>query len=67
MGSVASGTAVSGVGKSRLKRTTAAFAVVASLAVSLMVGSPAVADSTSVDVAVGTAPHDIAVAENGDV
>ncbi|XAS73430.1 FG-GAP-like repeat-containing protein [Micrococcaceae bacterium Sec5.1] len=67
MNSVASGTAVSAVGKSRLKRTTAALAVVVSLAVSLMAGSPAVADSTSFDIAVGTAPHDIAVADTGDV
>ncbi|MET4619827.1 streptogramin lyase [Arthrobacter sp. 2762] len=67
MGSVASNTAVSVVGKSRLKRTTAALAVVVSLAVLLMAGSPAVADSTSFDIAVGTAPHDIAVAGNGDV
>ena len=67
MSSVASGSFVSGSKKSGRKRTTTALAVVGALAVSLLVGSPAVADSTSFDIAVGTAPHDIAVAGNGDV
>ncbi|WP_253951590.1 FG-GAP-like repeat-containing protein [Paenarthrobacter sp. CM16] len=49
------------------KRTTAALAVVGAMAVSLLVGSPAKADSTSFDIAVGKAPHDIAVSGNGDV
>ncbi|ASN19338.1 FG-GAP-like repeat-containing protein [Arthrobacter sp. YN] len=67
MGSVASGSAVSGLKKLGRKRATAALAVVGALAVSLLVGSPAKADSTSFDIAVGTAPNDIAVAGNGDV
>ncbi|MFE4079819.1 FG-GAP-like repeat-containing protein [Paenarthrobacter sp. YIM B13468] len=67
MNSVASGSSVSGLKKTGRKRSTAALAVVGALAVSLLVGSPAVADSTSFDIAVGTAPHDIAVAGNGDV
>ena len=67
MNSVASGSSASGTATLRLKRTTTALAVVGALAISLLVGSPAVADSTSFDIAVGTAPHDIAVAGNGDV
>lgn len=67
LGSVASGSAVSGSGYLVRKRTTAALAVVGALAVSLLVGSPAKADSTSFDIPVGKAPHDIAVADTGDV
>ncbi len=37
------------------------------MAVSLLVGSPAKADSTSFDIAVGNAPHDISVTYTGDV
>ncbi|WP_458107183.1 FG-GAP-like repeat-containing protein [Arthrobacter sp. R3-55] len=58
---------MSGLKKLGRKRTTAALAVVGAMAVSLLVGSPAKADSTSFDIAVGKAPHDIAVSGNGDV
>ncbi|MFJ4026897.1 FG-GAP-like repeat-containing protein [Paenarthrobacter sp. NPDC089989] len=50
-----------------MKRTTAALAVVVSLAVSLLVGSPAVADVYGGDIPVGTAPHAIAVDDDGKV
>lgn len=67
MGSVASGTAVSGVGKSRLKRTTAALAVVGSLAVSLLLGPPAEADVFAGDIPVGAAPRALTIGETGKV